>query len=60
MNSLYSIATSLCLFSFGLLFLMAFGLSKISMRVTFARSTAVVVGTWAVYVVAKAGISLLF
>ncbi|HKQ78669.1 MAG TPA: YIP1 family protein [Blastocatellia bacterium] len=59
-KALYSIATSLDLFSFGLLFLMIFGLSKVSNRVTFARSTAVVVGAWAVYVAAKACVSSLF
>jgi len=59
-KALFSIATSLDLFSFGLLFLMALGLSKVSRRITFARSTALVVGIWTVYVAAKAGISLLF
>jgi Yip1 domain len=59
-RALFSIASSLDLFSFGLLFLMALGLSKVSERVTFAHSTAVVVGIWTVYVAAKAGISLLF
>src|SRR5262245_57767631 len=54
-KALFSIATSLDLFSFGLLFLMALGLSKLSGRITFARSAAVVFGVWAVYVAAKAG-----
>jgi len=59
-KALFSIATSLDIFSFGLLFLMALGLSKVSKQVTFARSAAVVVGVWVIYVAAKAGISLLF
>lgn len=59
-KALFSLATSLDLLSFGLLFLMALGLSKVSGRVTFMRSAVVVVGLWAVYVAAKAGISLLF
>ncbi len=59
-KALFSIAKSLDLFSFGLLFLMAFGLSKVSGRITFTRSTVVVVGAWTVYVVGKAGISSLF
>ena len=38
----------------------AYGLSKVSGRITFAHSAALVVGVWAVYVVAKTGISSLF
>src|SRR5262245_10623696 len=59
-RALFSIATSLDIFSFGLLFLMALGLSKVSDRLKLARSATVVVGVWTVYVAAKAGISLLF
>jgi len=59
-RALFSIAMSLDIFSFGLLFLMALGLSKVSDRLTLARSATVVVGVWTVYVAAKAGISLLF
>jgi len=59
-RALFSIATSLDIFSFGLLFLMALGLSKVSDRLTLARSATVVVGVWTAYVAAKAGISLLF
>jgi hypothetical protein len=59
-KALFSIAASLDIFSFGLLFLIALGLSKASKNVTFARSASIVVGVWATYVAAKAGISLLF
>src|SRR5262249_52807568 len=59
-KALFSIATSLDLFSFWLIFLIGLGLSKISRRITSAQSTSLVVGMWAVYVVAKAGISSLF
>jgi Yip1 domain len=59
-KALFSIATSLDIFSFGLLFMLVLGLSKVSKQVTFARSASVVLGVWAVYVAAKAGIALLF
>lgn len=59
-KALFSIATSLDIFSFGLLFMLVLGISKVSKQVTFERSASIVIGVWAVYVAAKAGISLLF
>lgn len=57
-RALFSFATSLDIFTFWLLFLIALGLSKVSKQVTFAHSAAVVVGSWVVYVAFKAGVSL--
>src|SRR5262249_4180438 len=59
-KALYSIASSLDIFSFGLLFLMALGLSRVSKRLTFIQSTGVVIGLWFGYVTIKAGFSLIF
>ena len=59
-RALFSIARSLDLFSLGLVSFLALGLSKISARVTFTRSLAIVGGVWGVYVAIKAGFSSLF
>jgi Yip1 domain len=59
-KALFSIAASMDIFSFWLLFLMALGLSKVSKHITFACTAAVVVGVWALYTAVKAGVSLLF
>jgi hypothetical protein len=59
-KALYSIASSVDIFSFGLLFLMALGLSKVSKRLSIAQSAATVGALWFVYVAAKAGLSLFF
>ncbi len=59
-KALFSVATSIDLLSFWLLFMLALGLSKVSRRMTFTKSVATVAGLWFVYVAAKAGISALF
>jgi hypothetical protein len=59
-KALYSFASSLDIFSFGLLFLIALGLSRVSKRLSFMQSTGVVLGLWLVYVTIKAGISMFF
>ena len=56
---IYSIASSIDLLSFGLIGLLGYGLSKVS-GLAFGRTVMVVILIWAVYVLAKTGLSAMF
>ncbi len=59
-KALYSIASSLDLLSFWMIFLLALGISKVSERMSFAKGLTVVLIPWAIYVMGKAGLSMVF
>lgn len=59
-KALYSLVGSFDVFSFLLIFYVAYGLSKVSEKTTFAKCLTAVIIPWVVYVLAKAGLSTLF
>lgn len=59
-KALYSIASSFDLLSFWMIFLLALGISKVSDRMSFTKGLIIVLIPWAIYVMGKAGISMLF
>jgi hypothetical protein len=59
-KALYSIASSFDLLSFWMIFLLALGISKVSVRMSLAKGVIIVLIPWVLYVLAKAGIATLF
>lgn len=59
-KALYSIASSFDLLSFWMIFLLALGITKVSDRMSFTKGLIVVLIPWAIYVMGKAGLSMLF
>ncbi len=57
---LVSLASSLDLFSFWVIGLLALGYSTVAAKVKFGRAVAVVAGTWALFVLAKTGWAAIF
>lgn len=57
---LYSIGSSIDLFSIYVIYLLALGLSKAGKRVQFASALAIVLILWVIWVAGKAGIAALF
>ncbi len=58
-KSLYSVASSLDLLSFGQIALLGYGLSKVS-GVPFTKCLMMVAALWAIYVLGKAGLAAIF
>ena len=58
--ALYSLASSLDLVTFFVIYLLSLGLSSVSRGVTFSKALTVVVVLWVVYVLGKVGFAALF
>ncbi len=56
----YSIASSLDLVSFWMIFLLGLGISKVSNRMSIAKGLTIVLIPWIIYVLGKAGLAALF
>jgi len=59
-KALFSLATSFDLTSFWLIFLLGLGYSKISKTVSLGKSLGIVIGVWLIWILGKAGLSLVF
>jgi hypothetical protein len=59
-KALYSIASSLDLVSFWMIFLLGLGISKVSNRMSLGKGLIIVLIPWAIYVLGKAGFATLF
>lgn len=59
-KALYSIASSLDLLSFWMIFLLGLGISKVSAGMSLTKGLIIVIIPWVVYVLGKAGIASLF
>ncbi|MGE5567880.1 MAG: YIP1 family protein [Rhodospirillales bacterium] len=59
-KALYSIASSLDLLSFWMIFLLGLGISKVSAGMSLTKGLIIVIIPWIVYVLGKAGVATLF
>ncbi len=59
-KALYSVLNSLDLLTFWAIFLIALGLSKIGPKLRLGKAIALVIAPWAVFVIGKAGLAMVF